>query len=90
VLLQEQEERKTEAALGKTACAAMTCRATIRKQLGGRFALIEILSVCRAADQHRNCAKGEQTAPQFLQQHKFRRYLHAAVVLRRNRAALGM
>src|SRR5450759_2830547 len=31
VLLQEQEQRKTEAALGKTACAAMTCRATVRK-----------------------------------------------------------
>jgi hypothetical protein len=59
VLLQEQEERKTKAVLGKTARAAMTCRATIRKQLGSRFALIEILGVCHAADQCRNCAKGE-------------------------------
>jgi hypothetical protein len=59
VLLQEQEERETKAALGKTACAAMTCRATIRKQLGGRFAGIEILGVCRAADQHQNCANDE-------------------------------
>jgi hypothetical protein len=85
VLLQEQEKRKPEATLGKTAGAAMACRATIRKQLGGRFALIEILSVCRAADQHENCAKGEQTAPQLLRRHEFQRYLHAAVVLRRNR-----
>jgi len=83
VLLQEQEQRKSEAALGKTACAAMTCRATVRKQLGGRFALIEILSVRPAADQHRHCANGEQTAPQF-------RYLHAPVALRRNRTALVM
>jgi hypothetical protein len=59
VLLQEQEERKTEAALGKTACAVMTSRATVRKQLVGRFALIEILSVCRTANQHGNYAKGE-------------------------------
>jgi hypothetical protein len=66
VLLQEQEQRESEAALGKTACAAMTCRATVGKQLGGRFALIEILGVCRSADQRSNCAKGEQTAPQSL------------------------
>jgi hypothetical protein len=59
VLLQEQVEREAEAALGKTACASMTCRATIRKQPRGRFALIEILGVRRTADQHRNYAKGE-------------------------------
>jgi hypothetical protein len=59
VIFQEQEERQTKAALGKTARAAMTCRATIRKQLGGRFALIEILRVCRAADRCRNGANGE-------------------------------
>ena len=59
VLLQEQEERETEAALGETSCAAMTCRAIVGKQPGDRFALIEILGVCRAADQHSNCAKGE-------------------------------
>jgi len=81
VLLQEQEERKTEAVLGKTARAAMACRATIRKQPGGRFALIEILSVCHTADEHGNRAKGKQTVPQFLERHRFRRYLHAAVVL---------
>jgi hypothetical protein len=59
VLSQEQVERKPESALGKTACTAMTCRATIRKQPGGWFALVDILSVCATADQHRNCAKGE-------------------------------
>jgi hypothetical protein len=57
--LQEQVERESEAALGKTAWAAMTCRATIGKQPGGRFALIEILGMCRSADQHSHGAKGE-------------------------------
>jgi hypothetical protein len=37
----------------------MTCRATIPKQLGGRFALIEILGMCGAADQYQKYAKGE-------------------------------
>jgi hypothetical protein len=41
----------------------MTCRATIRKQPGARFALIEILGVRRTGDQHRNDAKGRQAAP---------------------------
>jgi hypothetical protein len=59
VLLQVQEERESEAALGKTKGAAMTCRATISKQPDGRFALIEVLGVCRSADQHSYCAKGE-------------------------------
>jgi hypothetical protein len=59
VLLQKQEKRETEASLGKTARAAMTCRATICKQLGGRFALIEVLSVCGAAGQRANRAKRE-------------------------------
>jgi hypothetical protein len=59
MLLQEQEQRQPEAALGKTACAVMTGRATIRKQPFGRFALIEILGVRRTADQQRNGAKGE-------------------------------
>ena len=90
MLLQEQVERKPEAALGETARAAVTCRATIRKQLGGRFALIDILSMCRSADQHGNCAEDEQTAPPLLQRHKFRRYLHAPVALRRNKTALVM
>jgi hypothetical protein len=74
VLLQVQEERESEATLGKTACAAMTCRATVGKQLGNRFALIEILGVCRSTDQHGNYAKGEQTAPQSPWQRPFRRW----------------
>src|SRR5260370_41434800 len=68
----------------------MTGRATIRKQLGARFALIEILSLRRTGDQHRNHASREQTAPQSLARHKCRCYMHAAVVLRRNRVALVM
>ena len=65
MLLQEQEEREPEAALGKTACGAMTCRTTIRKQARGRFALIEILSICRSADEYQNGSENERTAPQF-------------------------
>src|ERR1700726_2786333 len=68
----------------------VTCRATVRKQPGGRFALIDILSMCPGADQHGNCAEDEQTAPPLLQRHKFRRYLHAPVALRRNKTALVM
>jgi hypothetical protein len=79
VLLQEQEQRQSEAALGKTACAVMTCRATVRKQPFGGFALIEILGVRHSADQHRNCAKDEQTARPLLRRHTFRRTLHVAV-----------
>jgi hypothetical protein len=90
VLLQEKVQRETEAALGKTACAAMTCRATVREQPGGRLALIEILSVRRTADQHVHCAKDEQTAPPFLPRHKFRCCLHAAVVLRCHRTGAVM
>jgi hypothetical protein len=70
MLLQEQEEREPEAALGKTACAAMTCRTTIREQPRGRFALIEILSMCRSAREHKNCSEDERTAPQFRLRHE--------------------
>ncbi len=58
MVLQEHEEREAEAALGKTARAAMTARAAIREQPGGRFALIEILGACGAADQDQNGARG--------------------------------
>ena len=67
MVLQEQEQRQAEAALGKAARAAMTGRATIRKQPGSRFALIEILAVCRAADQDQNGDKGEVAEPEFPQ-----------------------
>ena len=72
MVLQEQEEGGTEAAPSKTACAAMTCRATIRKQPRGRFALINILSLCRSADERINGSEDEQTAPQFWLQHELR------------------
>jgi hypothetical protein len=62
VLLQEPEEREIETAFGKSACAVMTSRTTTRKQLGRRFALIEILSMSRA-DQHNSCSRNEKTAP---------------------------
>ena len=62
MLLQEEEEREIETAFGKSACAVMTSRATACKQLGGRFALIEILGVSRA-DQYNDCSRNEETAP---------------------------
>ncbi len=65
MLLQEQEQRQTEAALGKTAGAAMTCRATVGKQLRRRFTLIDILGVCGSASQHRDRAKTEYTKTEY-------------------------
>ena len=65
MFLQEREQRGAEAAFGETACGAVTCRATIRKQLRCRFALIEILGLCRAADQRIKGAEDQQTAPQL-------------------------
>jgi hypothetical protein len=72
VFLQKQEERETDPVLSKSTSAVMTCRAIVRKQFGGRFSLIEILSVRRAADQHGNCASREDSAPEFPQRHPFR------------------
>jgi hypothetical protein len=72
MVLQEQEEGGTEAAPGKTACAAMACRATIRKQPRCRFALIDILSVRRSAAKRINGSEDEQTAPQFWLRHELR------------------
>ena len=64
VLSQEPEEREIETAFGKSAWAVMTCRATARKKLGGRFTLIEILGMSHT-DQHNSCSGNEETAPQF-------------------------
>ena len=63
MLLQVKVERKPEAALGKPAWAAMTCRATIRKQPGRRFALIDILSL-RPASSERGEPKLNEPAPE--------------------------
>jgi hypothetical protein len=64
VLLQEQEQHKTKAPFRKSLCASMTCRAAVRKQLGRRFALIEILSMSHV-DQHDDDRGNEETAPQL-------------------------
>ena len=64
MLLQELEERGTGAPFGETRRAAVTSRATIRKQPRRRFALIEILGMCRRTSQRVNSAENEQTAPQ--------------------------
>jgi hypothetical protein len=60
VLLQEEEERKTKSPFGKPARVVMTRRATVRKQLGARFALIEILGMSHA-DQRSNGSDNEET-----------------------------
>jgi len=66
MLLQELEQCGARAAPGKTGGTAMACRATIIEQLYGRFALIEILRVCRSAAKRPKRAEREQNAPQLL------------------------
>jgi hypothetical protein len=70
MIFQEQEQRGTEATLGETARAVMTGRATIREQLHGRFALIEILGMCRDAGERIKGAEHELTAPQLWLRHE--------------------
>jgi len=65
MFLQKQEKREVEAALGESARAAMTRRATIRKQLRCRFALIEILGVCSGAHDQKNGTEDGHPAPQL-------------------------
>ena len=43
----------------------MTGRATVYKQLRGRFTLIDILGVCGSASQHRDRAKTEYTKTEY-------------------------
>ena len=84
MVLQKQKQGGTEAAPGQTAGAAMTGRATIRKQTHCRFALINILTVCRSAEKRINSSEDEQTAAQFfLSRHELRWSSHVAVVLHR-------
>jgi hypothetical protein len=70
MLLQELEERGTRASPGETGRAAMAGRATIRKQPRRRFALIEILGMCRRTGQRTNSAEDKQTAPQRWMRHE--------------------
>jgi hypothetical protein len=49
----------------------MTRRATIRKQMRRRFALIEILGMCCRTSQRINSAENEPTAPQLPLRHEF-------------------
>jgi len=70
MVLQEQEQRRAEAALGETSRAAMTGHATIRKQPRARFALIEILSVCHSPEEQIRGAENEKTPPQSWLRHK--------------------
>jgi hypothetical protein len=71
MLPQELEELGTRAPPGETGRAAMTRRATIRKQMRRRFALIEILGMYRRTGQQRiNGAEDKQTAPQLWLSHE--------------------
>jgi hypothetical protein len=70
MLLQELEELGTRPPPGKTRRAAMTRRATIRKQMRRRFALIEILGMYRRTGQRINGAEGKQTASQLWLRHE--------------------
>jgi hypothetical protein len=71
VLLQILEQLGTATAFAKTVWAAMACRATIRKQLRRRFALIEILGVCRSGERIEG-AESKQTTPQYWLRHEHR------------------
>lgn len=70
MLLQELEELGTRAPPGETRRAAMTSRATIRKQMRRRFALIEILGMGRRTGQRIDGAEDEQTPPQRWLRHE--------------------
>jgi hypothetical protein len=70
MLPQELEELGTRAPPGETGRAAMTRRATIRKQMRRRFALIEILGLRRRTGQRINGAEDKQTAPQLWLRHE--------------------
>ena len=70
MLLQELEELGTRASPGETGRAAMTGRATIGEQTRRRFALIEILAMCRRTGQRINGAEGKQTASQLGLRHE--------------------
>jgi hypothetical protein len=51
MVLQEQEKRRPEAALGQTGCTAMASRAAICEQALRRFAFVDVLSLRRGAGQ---------------------------------------
>jgi len=62
MVFQEHEERKAEASLGKATRATMARRAAIGEQARARLALIEILRVCRSADEKPKHAEDQQPA----------------------------
>ncbi len=72
MLLQELEQRGTRTAPGEAGGAAVAGRATVVKQLDGRFALVEILGLRRGAAERIKRAEREQTAPQSRLRHEFR------------------
>jgi hypothetical protein len=70
MLPQELEQLGTRAPPGQTGRTTMTRRATIRKQMRRRLALIEILGMGRRTGECINRAEDKQTAPQFWLRHE--------------------
>ena len=70
MLLQELEELGTRAPPGETGRAAMTGRATIRKQMRRRFALIKILGMNSRTSQCVKSAEDKETTPQRWLRHE--------------------
>ena len=89
MLLQEQIKGDPEAALGKTAGAAMTTRAIVRKHPGCRFAFVDILRMDGFAGQPGNGAQGENEREHMPPRSPARRDLghyRDPVILRHDRA----
>jgi len=68
MVLQEQEQRGPEAALGETSCAAMAVHAAIGKQPRRRFAFIDVLGLRWATAARIQDAEDEQTTAQRCQE----------------------
>jgi len=62
MVFQIHKQREAETSLGKAAGAAMTGGAAIGKQTRARLALIEILGVCRGADEKTKAAEDQEPA----------------------------
>ena len=65
MVFQIHKQREAEASLGKAAGTAVARGAAIGKQTRARLALIEILSVCRSADEKTKGAEEREPAQLF-------------------------
>jgi hypothetical protein len=62
MVFQIHKQREAEASLGKAAGAAVARGAAIGEQTRARLSLIEILSVCRSADEKTKAAEDREPA----------------------------